>query len=141
MSTYPKSTTITCSFTGVTVSTRAGAVLRTVLFLSFVVFLVVFSPVHAAGVSGHPGRSVSTEHKTEHGVPGEKEKLRKRAGVLLRETQRRSVRVPEGRTGRKRVTAEDVDSAVRAGDPRAVGSAGGLCEAAHSQSRLQVYRR
>ncbi|WP_017976029.1 hypothetical protein [Actinopolyspora halophila] len=123
--------------------TRLGAALRAVLFLLFAVVLVAFSPVPAAGAATQVARSASSEHKTEHSVPCETEKLRKRSGavVLGRRTGERGNQVlpgkaPGWRTILTRDKYEDYSRIVRA-----VGSRRGLCESTHSQARLQVYRR
>ncbi|SDQ10039.1 hypothetical protein SAMN04489718_0217 [Actinopolyspora saharensis] len=128
---------------GVTVDTRLGAALRTALFLLFAVVLVVFSPVHVSSATAQVSRSVSSEHKTEHGVPRETEKLRKRSGVvvLVRRAGEQGNQVLLGKAAGRRTSLthdrhEDCSRVVRA-----VGSRRGLCESAHSQARLQVYRR
>lgn len=123
--------------------TRLGAALRTVLFLLFTVVLVAFSPVPAAGAATQVTRSASSEHKTEHGVPCETEKLRKRSGAVVlgrrageRRNQGSPGKAPGWRTILTRDKCEDYSRIVRA-----VGSRRGLCESTHSQARLQVYRR
>ncbi|NYH76906.1 hypothetical protein FHR84_000220 [Actinopolyspora biskrensis] len=123
--------------------TRLGAALRTVLFLLFAVVLVAFTPVHAAGATTQVTRSASSEQKTEHSVPCETEKLRKRSGVAVlgRRTGERGHQVLRGKASEARVslTRDKHENCSRV--VRAVGSRRGLCESTHSQARLQVYRR
>lgn len=122
--------------------TRLGAALRTVLFLLFAVVLVAFSPV-PTGATTQVTRSASSEHKTEHSVPCETEKLRKRSGAVVlgrRTGERRNRGMPGKASGWRTILTldkcEDYSRIVRA-----VGSRRGLYESTHSQARLQVYRR
>ncbi|MGJ7905076.1 hypothetical protein ACOQFL_01195 [Actinopolyspora sp. H202] len=126
-----------------TVKAGMNSALRAALFLLFAVVLVVLSPLHAVGAAAQVGRAVSGEYKTEHSAPCESEKLRKRPSVaeLGRRVGRRTERSCSRRNrttlpGRQRfATGEEVENTRGAVDSTV------KCRSAHSQARLQVYRR
>ncbi|SDK36625.1 hypothetical protein SAMN04487820_10749 [Actinopolyspora mzabensis] len=128
---------------GVTVKAGMNSALRAALFLLFAVVLVVLSPLHAAGAATQVGRAVSGEYKTEQSAPCESEKLRKRPSVAEfgRRIGRRSERSCSRRNrttlpGRQRFdSGEDARNSLDALDSSV------KCRSAHSQARLQVYRR
>ncbi|ASU79409.1 hypothetical protein CDG81_15195 [Actinopolyspora erythraea] len=119
------------------------SVLRAALFLSFAVTLLVLSPMHSVGAVPQVGRVAPGEYKTEQGAPCESEKLRKRPGVaeFVRRGGRRAERSRNARAMKTRPVQERTDTREHARNIRTSGGSSTKCRSAHSQARLQVYRR
>ncbi|SFT96506.1 hypothetical protein SAMN04487904_11650 [Actinopolyspora lacussalsi subsp. righensis] len=128
---------------GVTVKAGMNSALRAALFLLFAVVLIVLSPLHAAGAVAHVGRVASGEYKTEQSAPCESEKLRKRPSMaeLGRRIGRRTERTCSRRNRTALPARQRFDTAEDARNIRNAVDSTVKCRSAHSQARLQVYRR